>query len=367
MEFGVFNLMGYRSPGHTTAELLKDAVEITRVADDGGLGVSWFAEHHFSNYCVCPSPLLMAAHCAPVTRRIRLGAGVLVLPLYTPARVIAEIGMVDSMSQGRLVVGIGSGYQPFEFERFGRDLAESKEATIELLEMIEMGLTRDFIEYRGKQQHMPRSHISARTYSGRLPEIWIAGDAPALHRIAAEKGYGMMTNGRFVGPAAVGQRRADFERPFIAAGKDPDDLKWGLLRFCCVTDSRKDAEEYADNARWQLRLAAAMRKREDILEGHMLVPRNPAPNEPPLDEIIANQMIGDVETCIERGIEEIRRTNAAHIALYFQIGDFPQEKALKSLELFAAKVIPGIERELGPLAQYPTSARPENQQNRLTA
>jgi hypothetical protein len=110
-----------------------------------------------------------------------------------------------------------------------------------------------------------------------------------------------------------------------------------------------------------------MRRREDIQEGHMLVPRNPAPNEPPIDEIIANQMIGDVETCIERGIEEIRRTNAAHIALYFQIGDFSQKKALKSMELFMSKVIPGIEKELGPLSQYSTGCLPTSQASRKTA
>lgn len=69
------------------------------------------AEHHFSNYCVCPSPLVMAAACARITRRIRLATGVLVLPLYHPARLIAEIGMVDAVSGGRLSVGVGSGYR----------------------------------------------------------------------------------------------------------------------------------------------------------------------------------------------------------------------------------------------------------------
>ena len=117
MEFGLFNLMGYRERGKTTRDIMRETVEQVRLADRGGFAMAWFAEHHFSNYCVCPSPLMMAAHCAGVTERIKLATGIVVLPLYNPARLIAEIGMVVALCDGRLVLGVGSGYQPFEFDR----------------------------------------------------------------------------------------------------------------------------------------------------------------------------------------------------------------------------------------------------------
>jgi len=63
---------------------------------------------------MCSSPLTMIAHCAAVTRKIRLGTGIVVAPLYTPARLIADVAMVDQLSNGRLNLGIGSGYQHFE-------------------------------------------------------------------------------------------------------------------------------------------------------------------------------------------------------------------------------------------------------------
>ena len=56
MQFGVFSLMGYREPGTPTTRILEEAAEQTRLADALGYDVAWFAEHHFSNYCVCPSP-----------------------------------------------------------------------------------------------------------------------------------------------------------------------------------------------------------------------------------------------------------------------------------------------------------------------
>jgi len=355
MDFGIFNLMGYREMGPTTSDIIKDTIELTRLADEGGIKKAWFAEHHFSNYCICPSPLVMIAHCAPVTKRIQLTTGILVLPLYEPARLIAEIALVDSMCEGRLVVGLGSGYQPFEFERYGKSLEQSKEVAEEIIEMIEIGLTEEFLEYNGKHFKLPRTHISPRTYRGR-PEMWMAGDSPYMNRLAARKGFGMITNGRFANAAGVAPRRRDFEQFMIDEGKDPNDLKWGLLRFGCVTDDKAEALDYAEHVRWNLRLAGSFRRREEVMTGHMVEASKPAPNEPELAEIMANHMIGDVETCIQRGIDLIRHTNPAHISFYFQLGKYDNKRAMKSLERFFTHVVPGIEKELGPLAQYPTSS-----------
>jgi alkanesulfonate monooxygenase SsuD/methylene tetrahydromethanopterin reductase-like flavin-dependent oxidoreductase (luciferase family) len=354
MDFGIFNLMGYRKMGPSTADIIKDTVEITRLADEGGIRKAWFAEHHFSNYCVCPSPLMMVGHCAPVTKKIQLTTGILVLPLYDPARLVSEIALADSMCEGRLVVGLGSGYQPFEFERFGKSLDKSKEIAEEIIEMIEIGLSQEFLEYNGKHFKLPKTHISPRTYGG-MPEIWMAGDSPSLHRLAARKGFGLITNGRFLNGEKVALRRKEFEQPFLDVGKDPNDLKWGLLRFCCVTDDKAEAMDYAEHVRWNLRLAGSFRRREEVMKGHMVEASKPAPNEPELDEILANHMIGDVETCVERGVDIIRRTNAAHIAIYFQLGTYDNKRAMKSLERFFTHVVPGIEKELGPLSQYPMS------------
>jgi alkanesulfonate monooxygenase SsuD/methylene tetrahydromethanopterin reductase-like flavin-dependent oxidoreductase (luciferase family) len=125
MHFGQFNLMGYRTPGAKAHTLYDNAVEQVKAAEANGFEIAWFAEHHFSNYCVCPSPLMMLARLAGETRRIKLGSAVVVTPLYHPVRLISEIGMIDALTHGRLALGVGSGYQPYEFERFGEDLTDS--------------------------------------------------------------------------------------------------------------------------------------------------------------------------------------------------------------------------------------------------
>src|SRR6201981_2473033 len=105
MEFGIFNLMGSRDPAKPTAEIFAEVAEQTRRADELGYTIAWFAEHHFSNYCLCASPLMMVAHCAPITKKIRLGTAVVVLPLYNPARLAAENATPDPASKGCLVRG----------------------------------------------------------------------------------------------------------------------------------------------------------------------------------------------------------------------------------------------------------------------
>ncbi len=351
MDFGIFNLMGYRTRGTTTREVLEDAAALTRLADDGGIAISWFAEHHFSNYGICPSPLTMAAYCAPQTKRIKLATGIVVLPLYSPVRLAAEIAMVDTLSQGRLIVGIGTGYQPYEFERFGADLAGSKDTFEQYMHVLEKGLTEEFVEHDGLG--LPATHIAARTHDGKLPEFWVAGHAPQVHRYAAERGYPMIVNGRFYSIPEVAAQRPMLEGVLRNAGRDPRELKWGVLRYCCVTDDPAEALEYAENARWQLRVASSLRRREEVQAGIMMLGDSPFPQEQTLEQIVASQMIGNVETCIQRGVEEIRRTGVNHISLYFQLGDYPHKKAMRSLERFIGEVIPGIEKELGPLSAYP--------------
>ena len=347
MHFGLFNLMGYRDEGTSTRQVLCEAVEQTRLAEQAGFEMAWFAEHHFSNYCVCPSPLMMAAHCAGVTTKIRLATGVVVLPLYNPARLIAEIGMVDSLSNGRLVLGVGSGYQPYEFERFGADLANSKEATEELLEMIALGLTEEFFSFRGKHYQQMRTHIGARGNSG-LPEIWVAGEAAPLQRYAARKGYVPIVSGRLGNAASLGELRRKCEEAFAAEGKDPNRMPIGVLRHACVTSDKREAEEFAENVRYQLRLAGSLRRREEVMVGHMLVEK-PQPYDLPIDQILANLMIGDAETCAERAVAEIRSMRPLHLAIYFQVGNFGHKRAMKSIERFATDVMPKIVKEIGPL------------------
>ncbi len=347
MHFGQFNLMGYRQPGTPAHRLYDAAVEQVKAAEQAGFEISWFAEHHFSNYCVCPSPLMMVARLAGETKRIRLGSGVVVVPLYHPARLISEIGMVDAMTHGRLVLGVGSGYQPYEFERFGEDLAHSTEKLLEFMEMLELAFGQEVFSYQGKHYRMPETHIAPRPVNG-LPDVWIAGDNPALHRLAARKGHVVMVTPRHFTAEMLGAARRRFEAIYREEGQDPARMRFAALRHVCVTDSKAEAASFLDNVRHQIRLSQSLRFREQAMQGAMLVEK-PWAGEATLEEMAAHMLIGSPEMIAERMAEEIRRAQPCHYLLQFQAGDSPLPLALRSIERFARDVRPLLEKAVGPL------------------
>ena len=352
MDFGYFGLMGYRERGTAPQRVFREHIEQVIHADRLGFEIAWFAEHHFSNYCICPSPLVMAARCAGETNRIRLAPAVIVAPLYDPARVLAEIGMVDCLCDGRLVLGLGSGYQQYEFERFGRDLAHARAMLEEFLDMLELAFTRETFTYHGTHYRLPSTHISARPVGG-IPEIWIAGDNEAGHRLCARRGFVPMFTGRWLGADYLKEMRARVAAGYEAEGRDPDAFPLGIQRFLCVSDSRAETLDYVDNARHQIRLASALRRRAEVMDGGMMT-EVPMPNEPSLEEMAQNLLVGDCETIAERLVAEIRAARPSHIMFHFQVGSSSHKAAMHSMERLMTEVRPMIERELGPLSALGT-------------
>src|ERR1700694_1932988 len=283
MEFGIFNLMGSREADKPTAQVFGEVAEQTRRADDLGYTVAWFAEHYFSNYCLCASPLMMIAHCAALTRKIRLAA---------------ESATADALSNGRLMLGIGAGYQPYEFERFGVDIKDNLEMTEEFCEILDLAFSRDFFSYNGKHYQMPETHIPARPVQHPVP-IYVAGHTQAMFRAAARHGYRVLSSGRVGGAKLLAEQYADIAAAFAAESAPLSRAHITLNRFAHITDSREEGMRFAENARYQTRLASSLRRRKEVMQGTVLVDV-PFPDEPPLATLYNNLLIGDVEAVAEK-------------------------------------------------------------------
>ncbi len=100
--------------------------------------------------------------------------------------------------------------------------------------------------------------------------------------------------GRFEPSERVAAQRPYFENLLTEAGHDAATLQWGLLRHCCVTESRQEALEFAENARWQLRVASSLRRRKEVQVGYVIQGDEPMPNEAAIEDILATQMVGGV-------------------------------------------------------------------------
>src|SRR5256885_5066861 len=231
---------------------------------------------------------MMVAHCAWIPGRTGLGTAVVVLPLYTPARLAAEIATADALSNGRLMLGIGAGYQPYEFERFGTDIAQNLEMTEEFCDILDLAFSRDFFSYHGKHYRMPDTHIPARPVQNPLP-IYVAGHTQAMFRSAARHGYRVLSSGRVGGAKLLAAQYADIVAAFAAEEAPLSRAHITVNRFAHITDRREDGMRFTENARYQSRLASNLRRRQDVMQGTVLVDV-PVPDEPP-PETIPNELL----------------------------------------------------------------------------
>src|SRR3989442_5974060 len=269
MDFGIFNLMGSREADKPTAQVFGEVAEQTRLADALGYTIAWFAEHHFSNDGWGASQLMMVANCASITKTIRLGTAVVVLPLYNPARLAAEIATADALSNGRLMLGVGAGYQPYEFERFGADIAQNLEMTEEFCDILDLAFSRDFFSYHGKHYRMPDTHIPARPVQNPLP-IYVAGHTQAMFRSAARHGYRVLSSGRVGGAKLLAEQYADMVAAFAAENVPLAKAHITVNRFAHITGSKEEGLRFAENARYQTRLASSLRRRQEVMQGTVL-------------------------------------------------------------------------------------------------
>jgi alkanesulfonate monooxygenase SsuD/methylene tetrahydromethanopterin reductase-like flavin-dependent oxidoreductase (luciferase family) len=348
MEFGVFLLAQQRGYHQTSQQVIQNTIDQTVMAEQAGFDSAWYAEHHFNNYSLSPSPLMMVAHVAAKTSRIRLGTGVCILPLYHPARLLAEIGFVDTVSNGRLDLGVGSGYQEFEFERFGVKIEESGAIYNEFMDVLPMGLTQKTFEYHGKYLDIPPSSIAVRCIQQPTPPIWVTSGNPVTLGRGVREQQNLFVTALFGGNSALGELRGRLDKVAQDNGKDLDrDVKFGLLRCAYASDKSSEIDAYLDNARFQRRISESLKNRRQHTEDGYMVQEVAWPTDMSFDQMRQNLPVGSVNQVIDKMLEEISILKPKLIAIQTQLGDFDQKTMLKQIELWGERIIPAIRKEVG--------------------
>jgi alkanesulfonate monooxygenase SsuD/methylene tetrahydromethanopterin reductase-like flavin-dependent oxidoreductase (luciferase family) len=350
MEFGVFILAQQRGYHQTPQQVIQNSIEQTMVAEQAGFNSAWYAEHHFNNYSLSPSPLMMIAHMAARTQRIRLGTAVCILPLYHPARFLAEVGFVDVVSNGRLDLGIGSGYQDFEFQRFGVDIANSGAIYNEFLDIIPKALTQKTFEYHGKHLQIPPSSIAVRTLQDPMPPLWITSGNPATLSRGVREGHNLFVTALLKGNDAIAELRGRLDKVAEENGKNlDDDVKFGFLRCAYASDNQAEIDSYLENARFQRRISESLKFRRAQSDDGYMVKEVPSETDPTFEQMRANLPVGSVNQVIDKMLEEISILRPKHIALQTQLGDFDQKTMLRQIELWGERIIPAIRKEVGAM------------------
>ncbi len=133
----------------TDAQVYDEEVALGILADELGYDALWPVEHHFEDYSFCPDNVVFLAYMAAVTRRIGLGTGAVIVPWNDPLRVAEKISMLDQVSGGRVLLGLGRGLARREYERTGIDMSTSRDRFDEAAPMILSALETGVIEGDG--------------------------------------------------------------------------------------------------------------------------------------------------------------------------------------------------------------------------
>jgi alkanesulfonate monooxygenase SsuD/methylene tetrahydromethanopterin reductase-like flavin-dependent oxidoreductase (luciferase family) len=173
-------------------QVYKDELKLADLAEPLGFESIWGVEHHFTDYTMCPNVLQFLTYMAGRTTKVQLGSMVVVLPWHDPLRVAEEVSMLDNLSDGRFIFGMGRGLGRIEFEGFRVPMDESRERFVESAEMILAALEQGYVKYEGKYVQQPLRDLRPaplRSFKGRT---YAAAVSPESSKIMAQLGAGIL-------------------------------------------------------------------------------------------------------------------------------------------------------------------------------
>ncbi len=219
--YGLITCQRHPDQDRGWTSLYAEALELAALAEEVGLDSVWVSEHHFVDDGHLPSSLVLLAAIAARTQRVTLGTGLLLAPLHEPLRVIEDAAVVDQISQGRLVLGLGLGWREEEFEALGVALGERVRRTVGLIELARTAWSGGSVEVRDGVAEPVVTPAPAQRGG---PALWIGALAEPGIRRAARIADGFMATEvtpeelrEQVGWVAQERARAGRHEPFTVA------------------------------------------------------------------------------------------------------------------------------------------------------
>ena len=332
MDIGVFQLLP-RGRAATDREVVEQALWEVDFAERHGFESVWVTEHHFSGYGSIGVPSVYAAGIAQRTKRIRIGYAVAVVPLHHPLRLAEEISWVDHLSEGRVAVGVGPGFSPFEFGGFGVPVDERHARFVEGFDVLWRALAEPEIMFEGK-----RLAIRPRPYTRPHPPFYWASTADESLRKAGAEGMPILFGLESVAQLTERLERYRSIRATAGVSDDAIDREIGemyVLRRIYVADTDAEAlREVQEPLRWHREMGIRVHER-----GEAVV------TVPPLDDgstikAADGECFGSVAT-VTRQLDELHALGLRKVIGWFHFGNMPHKSVRRSMQLMATDVIPG--------------------------
>jgi alkanesulfonate monooxygenase SsuD/methylene tetrahydromethanopterin reductase-like flavin-dependent oxidoreductase (luciferase family) len=356
-----------RFPNEDLAGVFDKAQAMAQLMDRVGYNAFWMAEHHFQHegYECIPNVLMTALHLAHVTKRLKIGCGFNITPMWHPLRLAEDYATADILTGGRIIFGVGRGYHTREVETFGSPLLDqqaNRELFEEQVDIIFRAFNEESFSHRGKYYTLP-PEVPYRGYTLkeltvvprplRLPvECWQpiqGGTARAMDFMAKHGIRGLIGGGSAEGGAmhrvVLGWQEAHARRgQHLELGER---LCFGFHFYLAKNREqgiREAAKFYEENMKMfgELRLVRALTDEQIEI---MRDPKRAATAElPRIEDAIANGgfLCGSPEQVVEhlKSLER-RYPGLDRVSVSLSVG-VPKAVCLEQLEWFASEVMPAF-------------------------
>jgi limonene 1,2-monooxygenase len=244
LKFGIF-LAPFHPVGQNPTLALERDMQLIEHLDQLGFDEAWIGEHHSAGYEIIASPEVFIAAVAQRTRHIRLGTGVSSLPYHHPFMLADRLVLLDHLTRGRLMIGVGPGALPSDAFMMGIEVAKQRDMMEESLEAILLLLTGDApVDYETDWFKLVGARLQMRPYQRPFPEVAVAAQvSPSGPRAAGRFGCSLLSIGATSagGFDALGLHWKVMEERSEEFGTTVDRSKWRLVGPIHLADTKEQA------------------------------------------------------------------------------------------------------------------------------
>ena len=341
----------------TDLEVYQNELKLADLAEPLGFDSIWGVEHHFTDYTMCPDVLQFLSYMAGRTERVQLGSMVVVLPWHDPMRIAEQFSVLDHLSGGRAIIGVGRGLGRVEFEGFRLDMSESRTRFAESAKMLVDALENGVAEFDGELIKQPKVDIRPKPYKSFHGRTYAAAVSPESSLALAQLGLGILIIPQKPWSEVENELKA-YREIFqeVNGTPAPPPIVVGFT-FCHEDEGRAKemASEYVGNY-WDSIMDHYEFRSDHLKEtkgyeyyGKFTEKIEQYGTQDVKDFFLDLQVWGTPDQCYDKIMSTRNRVGSDSFLAAFSFGAMPYDEVEKSMRLFAKKVLPHL-KELPGIA-----------------
>ena len=326
-------------------DVIEEALREAELSEKLGYDVIWLAEHHFDGGCAYVDPTTFAAAIAARTTKIKIGFAVAQMALHHPIRFAEQIALVDNISKGRMVVGVGRGtaYNFYEFRGFGIDPNEAHDMLLEVEDILVKSWTTNNYKHDGKYWQLELPVLRPQVFQKPHPPMIRACSGLESTLEMAREGRPFMMNVQ--SDETTVKRLRQYQTTMSEAGHSDETVAQSMAdswvwRNIFVADTDAEAEKLGIPYFREMR-AYLQTNRDKMNTTAELQAQATGAVGAARNSLEHGVIVGSPETVSER-LQAVNDSGVGGVIIHFRLGAMPYDLNSHSMKLFAEQVMPNF-------------------------